>query len=852
MKSLAFLFFLLLTVPGSGQLIWDGIPLNTRAEVATLALIVIVTFSREFRHRMRLWLDSFRWEGLLRPLLVILCLLKFLSFAWSPMSQGFESCYRSLYNPLENPKQCEKSYDDPFLRASGLPLNNTSRVDPVVDFGQYTYDWSLPFMNEYPRLGDQWLQRFPFEATYFARVESQDDKQWLPIYGIGEIAARISGRSAFSVADYDRPFLRAVPLRSSSTELLVEYRYRDEESSNPEVRPEPRGPYAQLKIGEPMSTSDLLEVSRVRVTGVVGNLETSRLAELVLRDRDGKTVEFVDVRAKREAARDDDELLRTFDLEIEVATSSLAQAPLRIMTSDGAELGKIVRDHTNLLEPRIQQTLDSVDRIALSVGLTADRSSLSALKPDVSETPSFILRALLALLDISMLLMLVALGTLAALILRHDIPWMIGLAAGAWLAVEPLDAILPSFVGGGRELVIPYLLIAIFVVALRNKITKHPLAYLFPISVILATQKVFEHLHYNHPGHQPHWWGNLLFYWRDSDWFANNGYARTIFVEGSLRGGEPVFWFQSAPRYLALIARYLLGENDVLIGLIAVSAGFLSLCALTARFASRSLTLSSRALAVVAVFIGLIFLGDQMIIALGFFVASEYPTWITMLGVTTFLLVSRPETRIWVTTSLAAVLASMVHFRPNTLFVSITLFFLMLAFKMNRQSREALARQTGWAVTAYLLVLSLSLIHNLYYGDSFVPFTGNASINYAFSWTEIWRQEGIGGALAVIWGQLSALMYWRVPNDPSYAIAFWGAQALFAIALSKRAQAKCLWKPTSAYAILPFTYIGPMLKFQYTSYFPRHLVAASLLCLCSALLIWPRAMQVHDHESLDS
>jgi hypothetical protein len=842
MKSLAFLFLLLLIVPGSGQLIWDGIPFNTRAEVGTIALTVVAIFSREFRQRARAWLNSFRWEGLLRPSLVFLCLLKFLSFAWFPMSQGFESCYRSLFNPIENPKQCEKSYDDPFLRANGLPLDNTSRIDPVVDFGEYIYDWSLPFMNEYPRLGDLWLERFPFEATYFARVENREEKQWLPIYGIGEIEADINGVPAFRAVEYERSFLRAVPLRPESSELLVRYRYRDEESSNPETRPEPRGPYAQLKVGEPMTTADLIEISRIRVTGVVGNLERSQLAQLMIRDRGGKVVDFINVNAQREASQENNELLRTFDFEIEIPASSLTNAPLRITTSDGAELGVVTKNPADPLTPGIQQGLDSIDRIALSVGLTTDRDSLSALRPDVNETSSAIFHALLAFLDTSMLLMLVALGTLSALFLRREIPWIVGLSAGAWLAVEPLDAVLPSFVGAGRELVVPYLLVALFVVVLRNKITKHPLAYLFPISIILAAQKVFEHLHYNHPGHRPHWWGNLLYYWRDSDWFANNGYARTIFVEGSLRGGEPVFWFQSAPRYLALIARYLFGENDVLIGLIAVSVGFLSLCALGARFASRSPSLSSRALATVAVFIGLIFLGDQMIVALGFFVASEYPTWITMLGVTTFLLGPRRETRIWVTTSLAAVLATMVHFRPNTLFVSVTLFLLMLTFKIDRQSREAVARQTGWAGTVYLLVLSLSLLHNLYYGDSFVPFTTNASINYAFSWTEVWGQEGIGGSIAIIWGQLSALMYWRVPNDPSYAVVFWGAQATFAIALFERARSKHLWSPATVFAILPFTYIVPMLKFQYTSYFPRHLVAASLLCLCSALLIWPRVV----------
>jgi hypothetical protein len=331
-----------------------------------------------------------------------------------------------------------------------------------------------------------------------------------------------------------------------------------------------------------------------------------------------------------------------------------------------------------------------------------------------------------------------------------------------------------------------------------------------------------------------------LFYWRDSDWFANNGYARTIFVDGSLRGGEAIFWFQSAPRYLALVTRYLLGENDVLIGLIAVTLGFLCLSALAARFASEHTASSGKILAYVAAFIGLIFLGDQLITAFGFFVSSEYPTWLVIIAITTFLLRSDRESRVWVVTGISAAAAAMVHFRPNNLFVSLALFLVVVILKINYRNREIATRQVGWAASTYLFVLSLNLVHNLFYGDSFVPLTANAPINYAFSWTEIWGSEGLDGSISIIWNQLRALMYWRAPNDPSYAIVFWGAQIAFAIATLARIRSKRIRSSASLYVLLPFTYVAPMLKFQYTSYYPRHLVAASLLCLCSALLMWPQ------------
>jgi hypothetical protein len=841
MKSLIFLVILFLFIPGSGQLVWDGIPLNNRAEFATLVLMIVVIFSRELRRPFHQWYFRFQGRGLLKPLLVVLCLLKFISFAWSPMSEGFESCYRSLYNPLENADTCEKSYDAPFLRAEGLLQKNASRVDHVVDFGEFPYDWSLPFMNEYPRLGDLWLKRFPFSAKYSAEINNEERApRLLPIYGIGELNVKLNGKVSADVEMYDRAFVTALDLAPGPSQLVVEYQYRDEDSTNPEVEPAPRGPYAQLKIGEPMTASELAKVSLVRVSGSVRGLDRSLLEELKVRDRNGRVVEFVDLNAARDAQDDPDQLLRPFDLEIEIPAISLASAPLKITTGTSSLLGTIIDDPSIALTPRVEQSPASAAAIQLSATLAADRDSLTALAPGVRDTPGPALRILLVLLDLISLVITAAMAAVIVRTLRSVFALSLGLAAVAWLVVNPFDAIIPSFAGGGRELVIPYAVIALLVIATRQHGNRYPLPFLLPVATVLASQKVFEHLHYNHPGHSARWWGTLIFYWRDSDWFANNGYARTIFVEGSLRGGEPVFWFQSAPRYLAVAFRYVLGENDVLIGLIVVAAGFLALCTLVARFAAHYTDRSSHTLAVFAAFIGLIFLGDQMITALGFFVSSEYPTWIILLGVTAFMLRPNREDRVWVTTSLSAVIAVMVHFRPNNLFVSVSLFLLVVTLKIEKRDRTALARQAGWAVSTYLLVLSLSLVHNLYYGDSFVPLTTNASINYAFSWTGIWAEEGVWGSIVVIWTQLSSLMYWRVPNDPSYAIVFWGSQLALVIAFVHSIRGKGLRNVSNWYVFLPLTYILPMLKFQYTSYYPRHLVAASLLCLCSALLVWPR------------
>jgi len=822
MRRLALLVFLLLVVPGSGRLVFDGLPLSTRAEFAALVLCIIVFFSRNLREGVRRLLPSTESRPSIGRILLLLCFVKFFTFAWSPMSQGFEACYRSLYVPIADPQACEKSFDGPFLRARGLPLANTSRVDPTVDFGGAPYDWSLPFMNEYPRLGQSWLNRFPFSAVYSARVSS-DGERFVPVRAIGEVSVSVNGREAASVTNYDRHFLSAVALPAGESELLVSFAYRDDDETEPESPPVPRGPYAQLKIGEPMTKGELLAASRVLL---VADLASGAASRVAVTDRDGDPVEAAVVPAPEEGS-----LSRRFDVEIELAASALERSPLRV-TADGREIATI----TAATNDPFRLDVTPAAGTQASAILTAERDALDALAPAARTDPNPALGALLALLDLATLAILAALAYVLARTMRRDLAHALALGAAAWLAVEPLDAILPGFAGGGRELVIPYALIALAVVALRRPIQRYPLAYLLPLASVLATQKILDHIHYNHPGHHPNWWGKLIYQWRDGDWFAKLSNARSILLESSLRAGEPVFHFRAGPRYLLYVGQMLLGENDVLIGLVAMTVGFIVVCLLAARFADRDDTTATRAAAAFVAFISLIFLGDQTIVAFAFFVSSEYPTWIAMLAVTAFLINPAPEHRAWVTTTLAATLAALVHFRPNNLLPSI-LLFVLLVLRARRDAAITGTNQVSSVLSGFFVVFLLSLLHNLYYGGQFVLFTPNPSNMYAFDVAEIARSQGVLELFRVLWGQLGEVMYWRVPNDPSYMIFFWGCQLALVAALVERVRRREFLRPTTLVALLPLTYIAPMLKFLYDSYFPRLIVSASLLCLCAGLII---------------
>jgi len=859
MKSLSFLVFLFLATPGSGQLAWDGLPFSTRAEFVSLVLFVVVLFSREIRSSFFAIVDGFRWRSLLAPVFVVLCVTKLFTFALSPLSSGFGACYRSTYEPLKDVAACEKSYEAPFIQGHGLPAARVSRVDPIVDFGKQAYDWRLPFMNEFHRFQRVWLSRFPFTASYNFRIEhASGERKYLPLYAIGELTVSINGQPIMREENYDRHFLTVVPLPQDESKLTVDYRYADVYTSTlPDDAPAARGPYAQLKIGEPQSSTELLSRARILILGrAASGLTTKPLSRLIIYDRSGHLVNF----EHRVKIQDDDDpstaLWREFDFELVIQDDALSMGPLRLVElADGkpVTLAAIEPDQENPFRVKVYEPLDT--KYDVTAVLTTDRDLLVAFRPGPMSAVPILLRLLLWTLDlISMAITVFCLFVLAR-ILRLDVVKSLLLATATWIAIYPFYKLLPSILGGGRELVLPYLLVAPLIVVSRRSVSRAPLAVSGPVAVVLAVQKVFDHLYFNHPGEGDDWWGKLVFMWRDSDWYVNHGNARLVFVDSFLRGGESVFYARTGPRYLIFAGQFLLGENDILIGLIAMTAGFLALFFLVSQFAITHESVLGHATATTIAFIGMIFLGDQIITAFGFLVTSEYTTWVGLLGVTCFLIKQVSERRIWVSTSVAAVTSLLIHFRPNIVFVCLALIALVL-LRIDRRGGMSTTRQFFWAITVFLTILPISLIHNLFYGGRFVPFTENAAQTVArhkrFYWSGIWSELGLHGAVELIWEQTRILMYWTPPNDPNLAIIFWGSQMLLIAALALRLRTGCLLQPRSLVSLLPLTYVAPMVSYDLSSYYPRHIVTASLLCLCSAVVIWPTSFQQPDGPQTNS
>ncbi|MEY3978502.1 MAG: hypothetical protein RLZZ284_1358 [Actinomycetota bacterium] len=848
MKMFLFVVMLYLLVPGSGQLRWNGIPMSSRLEFATLALYVLVLAQRVTRRYLRTKWEGFSWRGVVVPVVVMFSFAKLLTFAWSPFGDGFDACYRSLYYPLENPNACEKSYEGPFLRQSDLGLSNTSRTDRTVDFGVHQYDWSLPFMNEYPRLGSQWLQRFPFTAKFGARVtRPKGDEYFLPILGNGELkvtlgSEQLVNQDLLQAGIYEFPRLYLVRMPRGTSELVVDYTFRDDENEiPPDEGPPPRGPYASLKIGTPQRADEILSYANVQVRGWVFDSSLAKTPSAVaVLDGDGNELARTPMSERPDVASFFQRpTIATSGFLLEIPASALQRGALRLQaefSGNSVTIGSVKAGSRLIPDgPQVETAVSQSVQAGFSAWLDASRDSIVAYEPDGRRDYGIRFDFLALLVEAFSALVFLTLLWVLLRSLGLNLLFAGGLAVIGWIAVHGVGVLIPPI--KGVDLLVPFMILAAAVVAATRWLRARPSVIYLPLAVVLAHHETFDHLRRFHFSQGVRWWGRLLYWWRDSDWYATRGFARTIFTEGSLQGGHAVFWFQAGPRYWAFITQVLLGEQDVLIGLLMVSAGFFAVLFLVSQFLLNRVDKISASTAWLVLVIGLVFQADDMFTGFGFVGSSEHPTWIVLFAVTGYLLVAREESRTWLLVGLSALVAYMAPMRPNQIGGIIVLFVLLLTV-VSRQVRAQWISRTLRMTAAFSIVISLALLHNLYYGESFVPFAANASINVKFEWTKLLADNSFFGAIDVVWTQVRAIFYWGWPVNWNWALVFWGSQVVWLVALVQRVRHGGLRSWRTLTLLLPLAYALPMLKFELGSYYPRHLVVISLSCLCAGLLAW--------------
>jgi len=808
-------------------------------------MFTLAITNQRIRNAVRERITRTKWRGVLKPAIGLLILLKLLTFAWYPFSDGFDACYRSIYNPLENPGACEKSYEGPFLRRSDLGLSNTSRIDRTVDFGTNAHDWSLPFMNEYPRLGALWLDRFPFTAKYGAILQNESESpRFLPVLSIGTMTAT-AGSSESTVNNYEFEQLTLVRIEPGLTEFNLRYEYRDSDANTPpEEAPVPRGQYASLKVGQLADAQQLAGFVQLRVRGWVFD-EVS-----------GLTPDFVAIKAGSLAESRRFALVERPDVATHFGRESLLRSgfdfslPMRDFETGPIELvaifGEVARSLGTLsLDPRdpSRATTASIAAVAplltqFSAVTVADRDDFSALAPQARRTTGPSVSTLLVGLDLLVALLVLASVVSLLVVLRRSSLIAVGLGLAALGILDVGNRAAPMILGS--RLFLPLLILAgIVAITMRFSRPESLTAYL-PLSLAISIVLGFNHLSSDYLSGGSRWWGRLLYYWRDSDWYVTQGYARTIFLEGSLRGGEAVFWFQAGPRYLALVSRLLFGENDAMIGFIAVAFGFFAATVLVERITATHKSIFIQWLSPALLLVLWFFLADDVMVMFGFVGSSEYPTWTALFLITGFVAATRSESRAWLLVGMSLALGYSTQLRPNQI-VGIVLLFITLLLLVDRIDRARAAATIGKMTIAFVAVTSFSLWHNLYYGETFVPFTGNAGINYAFSWRDVLGLDPGEATWAIVWDQARYMMFWNPAGNWAWALAFWGSQLLWLCLVAARIRRGLALRARSLLLLIPFGYALPMLKYQMESYYPRHLVVINLSFMCAALMAWPRS-----------
>ena len=849
MKLSAFLFSLLLLTPGSGQLIFDGIPLSTRVEFLALIALCLVLSSSTARARIRATFESRLLREALGPALGFLILLKFLTFTWLPYSDGFSACYRSLYRPLPIAETCERSYEGPFLHG-GFVIDNLSRTEHSVDVGKHLHDWSLPFMNEYPRLGALWLERFPFTAQFGAALRTEaSSENLLPIYGNGEISGRVNTESfsteAVPLVDrYEFPRLSIIRVPTGLSEFELNYRFTEDDTSQPpDEKPPVRGPYAMLKIGDLQTRESLLEFAQIRVRGWTIDISRQRTPDYVIAiDQAGKEV-------GRSEAQERPDVAAYVGIPNLTSNGFNFAIPARALSSGDVKIQAVYSDKTSVIGilttsasyvpelPVVQILPLDGQRGDFQVWFDADRSDFTAMAPEYQERIGIGLRALLLLVDGSSMVIFAGIFLALLMAIRTSLPVAGVLGVASLVSVLFGTEIAPEILGS--PLFLPLAVVSGLVVFAARRYPSNQLMTYLPVAVVLGAYKSFDHLQRFHASKGERWWGRLLFYWRDSDWFATQGFARSVFLEGSLRGGESVFWFQAGPRYLALFTRVLLGENDALVGIVMTAVGFFAVFALYFSFQKLVHGLPMIFAGGVGLFILLFFMADDLMASFGFLGSSEYPTWAALLFITGFIVTTSREARSWLMVSMAIVLGYSIQLRPNQIGGVVLLFIALVLLIDRRDSTRAIATASKMAL-AFLAIVLFSLLHNLYYGESFVPFTANAGINYQFSWLDVLGIEDGDATWVAVWDQLRVMMYWNSVDNWSWALMFWGSQLLWLGVVAYRLRIGLALRVRSLLLVIPFGYALPMLKYQMGSYYPRHLVVINLAFMCAALMAWPR------------
>ena len=783
-------------------------------------------------------------------------ILKFFTFVLAPLGDGFESCYRSIYSPPPPEVQCEKSFEAPFIKDGQIgSFNQITRMEPIINFGPSRIGgntgatettWRLPFVNEFPRFDALWLDRFPFTAKFASSIKVKNDS-FIPIQFVGEISVSINDSITSAIA-YEQKSIILVPIKKGSQKILVDYKFADLEVSEiPDRQPPIRGPWAQLFVGKPIREKNLVADLTLNIRGWTINQDTKQAPSTIeIRNPAGETIAVVKPSPRPDVANafgDKKYTFSGFDFAVTNINVNETNKYFELLATypDGRfiPIGKVshaLKTSNDFSIAKIEPSNQPGNQVSIDFAtFSIDTNNTPPLIPALTKNSRLTIIAF-NLLDLLVLLGIFSILLISILALKRNLRELARLSVLCLLS-NLLFSYLPFSWWGYNSTVIPIVIGLLIGYSLHLNKSLNLIGVIPGILAIIVGPTIDLARRFSGLADAP-WWGFQLFRGRDSDWFVAQGYGRRIFTDASLNGGEDIFYFQPATRYLVFIQHLLFGENDVLLGIL-MGVGALAAVAFVARETLKHFS-DSREQLLITLFIVACFVmfTEQIFFAFAIAPSSEYPTW--MLIFVTFGLIMRGSISqpVAIIATIMAALTS--QFRPNQAFGALFLFLLVQSDLATGKNLKRILDRVQLLIV-FTATMSLCLIHNLYYGGEFVLFsvTGGPSSDFSYSaLLDIFSDEN---ARAIFVNKLVVTFNYGWPPSPR-SLAFWALDLIWLLAVVRTIKLRDIGIRIWMVLIFPLAYFVPQIPYDFSrgGYHPRHVVAIQLAFGLSGLYVLSR------------
>jgi hypothetical protein len=315
----------------------------------------------------------------------------------------------------------------------------------------------------------------------------------------------------------------------------------------------------------------------------------------------------------------------------------------------------------------------------------------------------------------------------------------------------------------------------------------------------------------------------VIFRSRGDDWLTYQFFGRVILEKRSLQGGENVYFYQPAYRYIAFAEHALFGDADGLRTVVGVAAVLGAVFVLVHSVVRRRTTIDSRRIVcIVAAAALLVVLASAPVVQQISYGVSEYPTW-ALLPLVLPLLFLRQSLARWMLGTAALGLCYLI--RPNQGIPVVVLFGIFALLNWRR------ARTAVLICSAVLVgLLLVPAVHNLWYGGRLevLPTSASSSANEVLRPDQLPDVFSDGGVRRVLESQLAGLLYLDPtnPRAPDIGVGLLALQVvwLMAVVVAIRRRRQVPWAGWWLLA-WPLTFALYAVVYEIAIYYPRHLIA---------------------------